>query len=1438
MPGQMTMVDTVAAAAATPAAATAAQSTAGARQETAAAATLGSSSSPCCADTSPSSASASAAPIAPVGASNDVLSPSSAANFASAPLSNGFHTSPSLSPKTVVDSSAVLRATHSPDGGDDDDGGGGGSEGGGGEGASGAAKGRQQQQKPLYRHHSADNLSRLGAVPGSLDDLTESEVIVGDEDDEFAFNSDVQQSEEIHVSQEPSTGPSTNGTHFHLTFQNQYVPHSSSNHGTPDLTGIPDPVSTPELLSPTGPIPATSLEISYHDQSLRLPLDSVKEDVELEEIEAASMNLSSGPSSLNFMSLPSSIMSSDDPYMSLSSRSDGTLDTVVSVLNTESKGKVKDSGKRKASSSISTASKPANKDTVRVGSATPTPTSSARSSPVSPRSSGRNSPRSPRNDPPRTPERQRRSASSGSASRTDHMARGSTPRSSGRSASAGVRSADRKSALKTGSSPSAGSSPRTSVSVERKSSFRSRDASRDKVTTRGKGDSSNESEKSSTLGRKKKTSEAKEGDKFGSQVHKKKNEKEEVADRFGTLGRRKKKESADDKDDGRVHSLAKETKNTLDKYATLPRKKAREVSARWKEQLIAEEEAKSGLRRSKSIGKSSDCAHSSGSSSSRTRSNVMTSSLPSSALNGALGVRGTPKGTPSSSRDSRPTGRKERAIICIETAVQTSLTGCDVNTALKALSRQNSASTVDAYADQSEDESTQRQKIEIVREKVEKGVEQNDSIDVEVQVDLDWKFGESEMINKLKRLTEEHTRLQTEHARVLSVVQELESIRGDAKKLEQALKDEQGEKEEVQSELDRTSKRVMDMLTSMEGVEKGRASALSVVMPHETSPPEFNNRGDSLIELETQLFSSSECNMKLQQKLNESEECVIKLKKDLEKSLVAQKMLLQQAQDLENESREIADFMSEEKNALSECLRESETEVTKVREERDDLSKRLQQKDDEARHMVRLAEQRRLDAKRTRESYERYREKRNKGGKEQSRFEIGQEYVALQSEMSNLQVKARDVMVCQGAEVSGASVALANLATRLHTLISKLIHDYSITDSDLEMIVTPSESDSSGSSANVTPERNSPFKVSMRMPSPRKTAAFISALLNAMKGGPRKTPTLFNSAASTSQVEGRNSPEGSESCEAVEGSAGPSKTLSLSDQVTEVDFLLTRFLKVCCVLKNDSDNMMSELDDEIERLSTQIRSQQQIIDQQHSDYETMSRSEARARREIMVLNKDLEMASQSINKFNQSENDTKIQKLEDEVERQGTNIRHLEALLEEKEKQLDQALQTLGEAQGSAPPNHVPEASHWQEVASLSDKVASLRQSVIERDRRISELSERHLQDLTSIHEVQVESQQSNRVLSTTVDQVLKTLESIPDIVASSPALKQLLSNLATMEKTSTTPNILNSPTKGLNNSYGNILNNRDLNANPQTTINGSSNNKLNTTGLKGETHL
>ena len=55
---------------------------------------------------------------------------------------------------------------------------------------------------------------------------------------------------------------------------------------------------------------------------------------------------------------------------------------------------------------------------------------------------------------------------------------------------------------------------------------------------------------------------------------------------------------------------------------------------------------------------------------------------------------------------------------------------------------------------------------------------------------------------------------------------------------------------------------------------------------------------------------------------------MLSVSQDLDKSVAAQKTLLQQVQDLENESREMADFMAEEKNALAECLREAESEVS------------------------------------------------------------------------------------------------------------------------------------------------------------------------------------------------------------------------------------------------------------------------------------------------------------------------------------------------------------------------------------------------------------------------------------------------------------------------------------------------------------------------------
>lgn len=92
-----------------------------------------------------------------------------------------------------------------------------------------------------------------------------------------------------------------------------------------------------------------------------------------------------------------------------------------------------------------------------------------------------------------------------------------------------------------------------------------------------------------------------------------------------------------------------------------------------------------------------------------------------------------------------------------------------------------------------------------------------------LQVELAWRLGEGDLPEHVRRLTEEHTRLQNEHSRARVRLEEMESLRDELQKLKVSLEEERAEKEEVQGELDRTSQRVKDMLVSMEGVEHGES---------------------------------------------------------------------------------------------------------------------------------------------------------------------------------------------------------------------------------------------------------------------------------------------------------------------------------------------------------------------------------------------------------------------------------------------------------------------------------------------------------------------------------------------------------------------------------------------------------------------------------------
>jgi mevalonate kinase len=63
-----------------------------------------------------------------------------------------------------------------------------------------------------------------------------------------------------------------------------------------------------------------------------------------------------------------------------------------------------------------------------------------------------------------------------------------------------------------------------------------------------------------------------------------------------------------------------------------------------------------------------------------------------------------------------------------------------------------------------------------------------------------------------------------------------------------------------------------------------------------------------------------------------------------------------------------------------------------------------------------------------------------------------QENLALQARLCNLEQRSRELLLQQGAAVSGAAVALSGLSSRLDGLIEQLVLSYNISEKDLEVV--------------------------------------------------------------------------------------------------------------------------------------------------------------------------------------------------------------------------------------------------------------------------------------------------------------------------------------------------------------------------------------------------
>ncbi|XP_046681510.1 golgin subfamily A member 5-like [Homalodisca vitripennis] len=321
---------------------------------------------------------------------------------------------------------------------------------------------------------------------------------------------------------------------------------------------------------------------------------------------------------------------------------------------------------------------------------------------------------------------------------------------------------------------------------------------------------------------------------------------------------------------------------------------------------------------------------------------------------------------------------------------------------------------------------------------------------------------------------------------------------------------------------------------------------------------------DVVGQLEQQVLSTNSLISQQQEEIGKLHSICHTLQRELEKSYSAQKMMLKQQEEMEAESAELQEFLQAEKAALADTLRDLENELAEARLNVAAKEAELQRQQEECSHLVRISEQRR------------------------------QEQLSLEARLAGMELRSRESLLQQGAAVSGASVALSRLGTRLDNLVEALVSTYNISEHDLEDVIFHNEaysqsSSSPSSSADTSPEHQHQSA----------TAGFMSAVLNAIRTAtssrlPNTEPSSDAEPMLSSEPEpfcvrcppSKHSEFESEACggrlenseslhnlslailrrqqlEAEEPMAlPPVPAHTLVDQVIEVDNLVTRLLKV------------------------------------------------------------------------------------------------------------------------------------------------------------------------------------------------------------------------------------------------------------------------------------
>ena len=298
----------------------------------------------------------------------------------------------------------------------------------------------------------------------------------------------------------------------------------------------------------------------------------------------------------------------------------------------------------------------------------------------------------------------------------------------------------------------------------------------------------------------------------------------------------------------------------------------------------------------------------------------------------------------------------------------------------------------------------------------------------------------------------------------------------------------------IQTDLEQYQERVRVCMESMDSVER-----------------QFEVRDLQLARLEGERERGGELTDKLRDRVAQAEGVVVAQRRELERSVAAQKMLLQQVQEQEAEAGELQDFLAAEKATLQEALREAEAEAARVQGELVAREEQVQAGEEQAGLLVRRAEQ------------------------------AKQETLSARSETVGVQQRAREMLLAQGAELSRASLYIIGLQQRLEGLLGVEGEEGSEEERS-------EEASDPAARLDLQARRSSQFLVTPTEALGREEllGEFGRAMMVTSTGSEGLAePTTLTSLASAIQCR--------EAAEGREGEAGAHQGAGLVDQLAQVD---------------------------------------------------------------------------------------------------------------------------------------------------------------------------------------------------------------------------------------------------------------------------------------------